>query len=348
MQPKAIVVFGDCRDIHVVARNVAAERGIPFFSFEEGYVRPSYVTFERGGNNAHSPLTRYVAEMKEGNEDAGPPVGPTFGRMAFSAAWYLILLRMGKAAFPHFRNHRQRRLLPEIVFWMRSYLRRLSGSRREAALIRHLRENHWKSYFVVALQVYDDLQLRHHADGWTTRSLIETSIVSFSQHAAAFAHLCIKQHPLDRGHVSYRDEVTAMTGRLGIGGRVHYLAGGDVPNLLEGAAGLVTINSTIAVGALLHHCPVFACGDAFYRVPGLIAEGRDKSAMAKFFAGPPAANEDIAGRLSSERHRQFSDSRQLLCQENLAGARDRRAECLEQSGGPFSTTGSEFPFASLR
>lgn len=51
-----IVLFGCERPIHSVARDLAKKRNIPVVSLEEGYIRPGYVTIERGGNNRFSPL----------------------------------------------------------------------------------------------------------------------------------------------------------------------------------------------------------------------------------------------------------------------------------------------------
>ena len=53
-----IVLFGDCRPLHRVAIKLAAHRGIPVHVFEEGYLRPSWITHELGGVNAYSSLPR--------------------------------------------------------------------------------------------------------------------------------------------------------------------------------------------------------------------------------------------------------------------------------------------------
>lgn len=46
-----LVLFGDCRPVHAAAISVAAERGLTYWVFEEGYIRPNYVTLERHGVN---------------------------------------------------------------------------------------------------------------------------------------------------------------------------------------------------------------------------------------------------------------------------------------------------------
>lgn len=61
---------------------------------------------------------------------------------------------------------------------------------------------------------------------------------------------------------------------------------GSGPVLLTHAAGCVTINSTIALSAMHHECPVFVFGDAFYRVPGLVHPGETVEALDRFWAAP--------------------------------------------------------------
>src|SRR5262245_45984937 len=50
------VLFGDCRPVHAPALD--EKRGIRTHVFEEGYFRPYWITLERDGVNAHSPLPR--------------------------------------------------------------------------------------------------------------------------------------------------------------------------------------------------------------------------------------------------------------------------------------------------
>jgi len=51
-----IYVFGDCRFYHRIAKHIASSASIGFYVFEEGYVRPNYITLESGGVNGYSQL----------------------------------------------------------------------------------------------------------------------------------------------------------------------------------------------------------------------------------------------------------------------------------------------------
>ena len=51
-----IVLYGDTRPIHAQAVTEAKARGLTVHVFEEGYMRPYWVTYERGGSNGNSRL----------------------------------------------------------------------------------------------------------------------------------------------------------------------------------------------------------------------------------------------------------------------------------------------------
>ena len=53
-----IVLFGDCRPLHRAAIGVARELHVQVHVFEEGYIRPDWVTLEVGGVNGHSTLPK--------------------------------------------------------------------------------------------------------------------------------------------------------------------------------------------------------------------------------------------------------------------------------------------------
>ena len=50
-----LVMYGDTRSIHQVAREEANLRGLAIHCFEEGYLRPYWITYERGGVIGRDP-----------------------------------------------------------------------------------------------------------------------------------------------------------------------------------------------------------------------------------------------------------------------------------------------------
>ena len=51
-----IVLYGDTRPLHAMAVEAARALGLNVHVFEEGYLRPHWITYERGGSNGHSRL----------------------------------------------------------------------------------------------------------------------------------------------------------------------------------------------------------------------------------------------------------------------------------------------------
>lgn len=51
-------MFNDCRPLHKIAIKVAKSLKIPYFIFEEGYIRPNFITLENKGVNANSTLPK--------------------------------------------------------------------------------------------------------------------------------------------------------------------------------------------------------------------------------------------------------------------------------------------------
>lgn len=278
--PDAVLAFGDQRAMHRTAAAIAAAAGTPFVSFEEGYLRPEYVTMELHGNNAASPLRRWRETEAPAPEIENPVAMPGngFAPTARYAVSYFIALRLGMLRFPYYKHHRERGLIRESLMWTRNFLR------KQRYMNANLRKIHWivealdQSYFVVALQVHDDLQLRHHGGGWSVERLIEAAIGSFARNAHDDHHLVFKGHPLDRGHGSARDLTRKLARLLGVERRVHFLDDGSLGLLTRHSRGMVTVNSTSAMVAFAHSKPVFAAGESFYE--HLAANGEDRSPKA--------------------------------------------------------------------
>ena len=124
--PEVILLFGDQRPIHRIAMQVARERGIEVYAFEEGYIRPSYVTFEKGGNNARSPLLRNGMKFEDIEEQPDPPeLSSQFSAMARRAIPYYIAKAGGAFLYPGYLHHRRRTLVSEAFLWTRSWIRLL-------------------------------------------------------------------------------------------------------------------------------------------------------------------------------------------------------------------------------
>ncbi len=271
-----LILFGDCRPMHTVAIRLARARGISVHVFEEGYLRPHFVTMEEGGVNGHSTLPRHADEILR-LATALPPFEPgraipsSFSRRAAEDVHYNLRVALGRWRFPHYRTHRPWHPLREYVVGARrlpaKLLARKQTNQRAAAL--------WQGtapYFVFPLQLDADSQIRFHASPGGMSSAIASVMQSFARHAPADTLLVLTEHPLDYGPANLAKKVAQWSDELHLAKRVVFLRDGSPPPLVQAARGLVTVNSTIGITALASGVPVIALGTAIYDLPGLTAQ----------------------------------------------------------------------------
>jgi capsular polysaccharide export protein len=277
-----ILMFGDCRPHHRLARQVANQRGIEIGVFEEGYIRPHYVTLERYGVNGHSQLPKQPLFYL--NRDcAEPPPVRRVEDAFWGAALWAILYYVGAALLqPWFRHyvHHRRLSVAEALPWARSFWRKWVYSWRERRIDRALSGPLAGNFFLVPLQVHNDAQIRTHSGFESVERFIHYVTKSFAAHAPADAHLVIKHHPMDRGYHDYRALVRGLASSHGLRGRLHYVHDLHLPTLLQNARGVVVVNSTVGMSALYHGTPLKVCGAAIYDMPGLTFKGSLKDFWA--------------------------------------------------------------------
>jgi len=270
-----LLLFGDCRPIHTAAREVAERLGVRVGAFEEGYIRPNFITFEEFGVNGYSRIPRqaeFYRRLPAGGQHRETEVGRTFRYAALWAALYYAASALGRRWFPHYRHHRPLEL-SEAWPWLRSAWRKSLYRLRERGALRLLSGPLRRRFFLVPLQVSVDSQVRHHSDFRSVRHFMRTVLASFAAHAPREVQLVIKHHPLGRGYHDYGRLLAALAQEFGIVGRVLYLHDQHLPALLDNSLGTVVINSTAGLSALAQGVPVKVCGVAIYDMPGLTFQG---------------------------------------------------------------------------
>lgn len=296
-RPDLILAFGDERPIHKVMSAVARAHGIPVWFFEEGYIRPDHVTLEADGNNANSSV---LATFDRFGPQPPPPTAPRLRgqprRLAWVAMWYFIIHRCTRFFFPGYTHHRERRLVAEFRFYWRGVYRRLAAKRHDEALVARLSGPNPPRFFVVALQVHDDLQLVRHGRGWRTKTFIDMILASFERAAPPETMLVIKAHPLDIGYGHHGSELGAVVERSVLRGRVFYLTSGPAAPVVREAAGMVTINSTMGMVSLRHGVPTLVFGDVFYDAPGLATKAEGEEDLDRFWTAPAPVDLPLAQR----------------------------------------------------
>ena len=285
-QIDAVFVFGDQRPIHIQAIRIARELGIAVWVFEEGYLRPNYVTVERDGVNGNSRLPRdpdhYRAAAAALPEP--PPVTPVGNAFYVHALWtilHAVAATFGWWRYPRYRHHRRINAFYCAFAYTRGALRKLAYHLTERGVVDGVIARHDGRYFVLPLQVYCDAQLQH-SDYPSMEAMIEEVVATFAAAAPADAALVVKHHPHDVPFRDYRRLLRALATRHGLGGRVVYIHDTHLPTLLKHARGVVTMNSTVGPSALFHRTPVKVLGRAIYDLPGMTFQG----SLAEFFAAP--------------------------------------------------------------
>ncbi len=273
---KLVFVYGDCRYYHKEAKKVCRELGVSFWVFEEGYLRPNFITMEQGGVNAFSGMdcTPATIESYQANgRQPGPRVGRTFRHRAWYASSYYLASQINKDRFSGYHHHRNRSGWKELGCWLRSFERKLRYKITEWHKLAHLIKQWDGHFFLYPLQTMDDFQMRQHSDYLSMEHSIEKVITSFAKSAATDDALVIKHHPMDRGFCDYRGYIKTMALQQGVSDRVIYCYDVPVPDLLRHTKGVVTVNSTVGISALVHHVPTKVIGRAVYDIEGLTHQG---------------------------------------------------------------------------
>ena len=147
-------------------------------------------------------------------------------------------------------------------------------------------------FFLVALQKSGDTQIKEHSDFPDVVAFIDHVTESFAEHAPVDAHLVFKAHPLDYGIEPQGRAVRRAEQKYGLQGRLVFLPTGTLSDLMEKAAGMVTLNSTAGLSAITKNLPTIVLGRAFYNVAGLVRCGN----LAAFWQNPEPPNEALIKR----------------------------------------------------
>ena len=281
-QIDAVVCFGDCRPHHLQASHLCEELGVSFFVFEEGYLRPDYITLQEHGINGYSRLNVADIEALQKANDDPLYTHNRFYRLCLAAIVYYIITRAFEHRYPHYHHYRGMSAWQEAVAWLRAPWRKASYYLLDKRLQKQLVHNHDGQYYLISLQVHNDSQITHHSPYSDIIEFIEEVMKSFAKYATDQQLLVFKHHPLDRGHRDYREIVTRLAGRYQIKHRVFYGCDMHLPTLIKHSAGMVTINSTTGLQSIYHKKPTKVMGRAIYNTERLT----DNQCLDKFWQSP--------------------------------------------------------------
>ena len=283
-----VVIYGDTRPVHAEAVARAAALGLCVHVFEEGYLRPYWITYERGGSNGHSRLMDLgIAEMRvalaraETDQPEAPARWGDMRQHVFYGALYHFFVMVLNRGYPGFRTHREIGVAREFALHLKRFLAspllmadRAIGTARVA----------WsgRPYHLVLLQLAHDASLVRHGGGLGLEDFLTRVVAGFAEGAPRHHLLVFKAHPLEDGRAPLRATIARLARAHGIADRVRYVPGGKLAQLLGEARTAVTVNSTAAQQALWRGLPVKCLGQAVYAKPEFVSA----QPLTEFFAAP--------------------------------------------------------------
>lgn len=272
-----VICFGDCRTLHQYAKRWAQANSVRFLVFEEGYLRPHYITLEENGVNAWSSLPR-TAEFYRSLPESVPPEAREIKASSFLRCWhatvYYLMGHYYRRDFPYYRHHKCFSPWYEARCWWRAGWRKILYRLLQKKTLHRLCHALSQHYYLTVLQVYNDSQISHHSTYKDIREYIAEIIASFAKYAPSGEYLVIKHHPMDRGHRMYGPLIRRLSAHYGVSDNVIYVHDLPMPQLLHHARGVVTINSTVGISALIHNKPLKVMGRALYDIDGLTFQGK--------------------------------------------------------------------------
>jgi len=214
--------------------------------------------------------------------DVVPTAGFLFG------ALYSVALTLGRISYPHYRHHRRLNAFLEAYRWVIGRARKIYYGGETSRWLPKLVGEWSGQYFLVALQVHYDYQLKH-SPFRDVQAFIEAVLGSFAAHARSTDRLIVKHHPLDRASRDYSRLLRELGDRYGLRKRLVYVHDIDLPTMLEHARGTVVINSTVGLMSIHHGTPVKVMGSAVYDLDGLTS----RAPLAEFWTNPGHVDRDL-------------------------------------------------------
>ncbi|MCA2009919.1 capsule biosynthesis protein CapA [Cereibacter sphaeroides] len=283
-----LVLYGDTRFIHAEAVRRAKSRGICVHVFEEGYLRPWWVTYERGGSNGHSRLMDLsVAQMQKALEtvetdliDAPAHWGDMRQHVWYGAAYHARIL-LANRAYRGFRPHRALNVGQEFRLHLGRLLAMPFHAIERRLATRRVRLGGFP-YHLALLQLEHDSSFQQHSPFSTMTEFLKLAIRGFADGAPRHHHLVFKAHPLEDGRTKLKADIARLAREAGVAHRVHFIRGGKLAGLLNHARSAVTVNSTAAQQVLWRGMPLKVFGAAVYDKPEFVST----QDLPEFFAQP--------------------------------------------------------------
>jgi capsular polysaccharide export protein len=278
-----VILFSDHRPYHQRAMRIAEAIGIQCHIFDEGYLRPNWITLEHGGTLGRSCLPRSADELRARAASIAtlPNEMNLSGSFCRRVLGELVYQFGNFALWPAFRRYQFHRPPHPAGGWLRRLHRKFILRKRYQTTFRRATEDA-TPFFLYALQLDKDYNFKLYAPFKSNLEAMQTVIASFANNAAPNERLIVKIHPFDDGVADHEGQAAKIAASHGVADRVWFLDGGHLPTLLSRAKGVVVVNSSVGALSLFQGCPTYAVGTAVYNMAGLTHQGM----LDTFWANP--------------------------------------------------------------
>jgi capsular polysaccharide export protein len=184
-----IILFGDTRPLHIEAIRVAKSFHCQVYVYEEGYLRPDWVTMEKNGVNGYSEL---IIKNKEFNwlncyqplhESYSPQNSGINTNLRFlQDLIYRFFTFLFLPFYPFYKTYRPRNAFIEYLGWAKRIPLKFLKINNEERTINNL-IRHDKFYYFLPLQLNSDAQIRTHSTFSSIANMLATVLKSFAKYA---------------------------------------------------------------------------------------------------------------------------------------------------------------------
>lgn len=294
---ESIICYSDTRQMHKIAKQISLEKNLHFWTMEEGYFRPFFITVEKDGFNYFSPIPKQAdfflkslpyLKHQEYKEPQHTPAH--FWKTRFKSLLYFWHKKKKSGKYPHNQHHRNYKVWDLIRFGIAGEWRRLKFRFYDKSLERKVEQCQISNFYILPLQLFDDAQISVHSDFSSVEEFLMTVLQSFADNAPIDLKLIVKHHPWDLYFKDYTKQIKEFIKcNPQCKGRIFYIHSMPLPVLLRKGQGMIVINSTCGMSALLHLMPVLAFGRVNYNMAGLT----DQGSLENFWHNPTPPNAEL-------------------------------------------------------
>ena len=272
-----VLYYADRLPYHKVAAAVARKLGAQPVTYEFGYLRPDWITLERGGMSAYSHFPNDPDVIRDLAKQLPPIDGETkypykFRHEASHEVVFNLSQVFAPFLFPNYDADKYYHPLVDYLSYVPGLLSSWINHKLAKAVTQKVKRQKFP-FFLLPMQMQSDYQVRANSPFTHLSEVIDMTIRSFAQHAPKNARLIFKVHPLDNGLEGWSKIVKRIARDAGVWKRVYLINGGKLNVMLNRVRGTILINSTVGLHAMRANCPTKVLGAAVFDIPGLTFQG---------------------------------------------------------------------------